>query len=80
VLAVMNVEIKHVPLIETAVHERLSAPVVVSDLFPDVACLTADGEEPVVPARSQTYVFNRVPKILSLSRIGKKTPIVVLAK
>src|SRR5216684_946313 len=35
VLAVMNVEIKHVPFVEIGVHERLLAPVVVSDLFPN---------------------------------------------
>src|SRR5277367_6324138 len=41
VLAVMNVEIKHVPFIEAGVHERLLAPVVVSDLFPNLASFAA---------------------------------------
>ena len=43
VLAVMNIEIKNVPFIEIAVHERLLAPVVVSDLFPNLASFAADG-------------------------------------
>src|SRR5882762_1729005 len=41
VLAVVNVEIKHVPLIELAVHEWLLAPVVVSNLFPNFASFAA---------------------------------------
>src|SRR6266568_177083 len=43
VLAVMNVEIKHVPFVEIAVHERLLAPVVVSNLFPNLASFPAHG-------------------------------------
>src|SRR6266704_2819427 len=37
VFAVMNVEIKHVAFVEIGVHERLLAPVVVSNLFPNLA-------------------------------------------
>src|SRR5216683_2510289 len=80
VLAVMNVEIKHVPFIEIGVHERLLAPVVVSDLFPNLASFTAYGKEPVIPVRAQTNVFDGVPKLLPLSRISEKTPVIVLAK
>src|SRR6266478_6054473 len=43
VLAVMNVEIKHVPFVEIAVHERLLAPVVVSNLLPDLTSFAAHG-------------------------------------
>src|ERR1700688_2254591 len=43
VLAVMNVKIKHVPFVEIGVHERLLAPVIVSDLFPNLARFTAHG-------------------------------------
>src|SRR5207244_837153 len=50
VLAVVNVKIKHVPLVEIAVHERLLAPVVVSNLFPNLASFAAHGEEPGIPA------------------------------
>src|SRR5216684_1444872 len=42
-LAVMNVEIDHVPFVEIGVHERLLAPVVVSDLFPNLASFAAHG-------------------------------------
>src|SRR5580704_5357539 len=43
VFAVMNIEIKHVAFVEIAIHERLLAPVVVSDLFPNLASLTTNG-------------------------------------
>src|SRR6266478_4901801 len=43
VLAVVNVEIKHVPLVEIAVHEWLLAPVVVSNLFPNLTSFAAHG-------------------------------------
>src|SRR6266478_3090843 len=80
VIAVMNVEIKHVPFVEIGVHERLLAPVVVSDLFPNLASFAAHGKEPVIPVRAQTNVFDGVPKLLPLSRISEKTPVIVLAK
>src|ERR1700751_3730414 len=76
----MNVEVKHVSLVEIAVHERLLAPVVVSNLFPNHAGFAPHGENPVVSALSQTDVLDGVPKILSLGGIGKETPVVVLAK
>src|SRR5258706_2628406 len=80
VLAVMNVEIKHVPFIEIGVHERLLAPVVVSDLFPNLTSFAAHGQEPVIPTGPQTNIFDGVPKLLPLSRIGEKTPVIVLAE
>src|SRR5260370_6997756 len=80
VLAVMNVEIKHVPFIEIGVHETLLAPVVVSDLFPNLASFATHGQEPVIPTWPQTNVFDGVPKLLPLSRISEKTPVIVLAK
>src|SRR5229473_706347 len=43
VLAVVNVKIKHVPLVEIAVHERQLAPVVVSNLFPNLANFAPHG-------------------------------------
>src|ERR1700739_806398 len=80
VFAVMNVEIKHVPFVEIAVHERLLAPVVVSDLFPYLASFATDGKEPIIPTWPQTNVFDGVPKLLPQGRIGKKTPVIILAK
>src|SRR6266550_8330674 len=49
VLAVVNVNVKHVPLVEIAVHEWLLAPVVVSNLFPNLTSFASQGEEPVLP-------------------------------
>src|SRR5712672_1917613 len=80
VLAIMKIEIKHVPFIEIAVHERLLAPVVVSDLFPNLASFAAHGQEPIIPTGSQANIFDGVPKLLPLNRISEKTPIVVFAK
>src|SRR4029077_17721270 len=80
VLAVMNVEIKHVPLVEIAVHEWVLAPVVVSDLFPNLASFATHGQEPVIPTGPQTNVFDGVPKLLPLGRISEETPVIILAK
>src|SRR6266851_3865554 len=80
VFAIMNVDMKHVPFVEIGVHERLLAPIVVSDLFPNLASFAAHGKEPVIPVRAQTNVFDGVPKLLPLSRISEKTPVIVLAK
>src|ERR1700756_453028 len=79
-LAVVNVKIKHVPLVEIAVHEGLLAPVVVSNLFPNLASFATHGQEPVIPTWSQANVFDGVPKLLPLSRISEKTPVIILAK
>src|ERR1700693_1019 len=50
VLAVVNVKIKHVPLVQITVHERLLAPVVVSNLFPGLPGFASHGEEPAILA------------------------------
>src|SRR5229473_1160291 len=76
----MNVEIKDVSFIEIGIHERLLAPVVVSDLFPNLASFATDGQEPIIPTRPQTNIFDEVPKLLPLGRISEKTPVIVLAK
>src|SRR5258708_39306391 len=76
----MNVEINRVPLVEIGVHERLLAPVVVSDLFPNLASFATYGQEPVVPSGPQTNVFDGVPKLLAVGRGSEKTPVIVLAK
>ena len=73
----MNVEVKHVSFIEIAVHVRLLAPVVVADLFPNLASLAADGHEPIVtPLRSGMYLIGS-QKSWRL-RIREKTPVFVL--
>src|SRR5258708_37226335 len=64
VLAIMNVEIKNVPFIEIGVHEGLLAPVVVSDLFPNLAGFATDGQELVIPPWPHTNIFDAVPKLL----------------
>src|ERR1700690_2658620 len=43
VLAIVNVKIKHVTFVEIAVHERLLAPVVVSNLFPNLPSFAPHG-------------------------------------
>src|ERR1700756_1253031 len=78
--AVVNVKVKHVTFVEVAVHERLLAPVVVANLFPNFASFAAHGEEPDIPSGAQRNVFDGIPKILSFRVIGKETPVVVFAK
>src|SRR5271170_6265077 len=78
--AVVNVKIDHVPLVEIAVHEWLLAPVVVSDLFPNLASFATHGQEPIIPTGAQTNVFDGIPKLLPLSLVGEKTPVIVLAQ
>src|ERR1700756_1613920 len=78
--AVVNVKVKHVTFVEVAVHERLLAPVVVANLFPNFASFAAHGEEPDIPSGAQRNVFDGIPKLLSFRVIGKETPVVVFAK
>src|SRR5690242_12450878 len=80
VFAVVNIDIEQVALVEIAVHERLLAPIVVSDLFPNFAGFASDGHKPIVPTLPQPNVFAGIPKFLPLRRIGKKTPVIILAK
>ena len=79
VLAVVNITVKHVPFIEIALYERLLAPVVVSNLFPNLAYFTSHGQEPVIPVVSPRNVLDGIPRILSFRPIGKETPVVVFA-
>jgi hypothetical protein len=76
----MNVDMKHVAFVEIAVHEGLLAPVVVPDLFPNLAGFATHGQEPIIPTGPQTNIFDGVPKLPALSRISEKTPVIVLTK
>src|ERR1700748_2485209 len=77
-LAVMQVEIGHVPFIEVPVPIRRLAPVVVSDLLPDLAGFAADGHVPVIGALAERDVFDRVPEVLPESSVAQKTPVLIL--
>src|SRR5260370_9827140 len=78
--SVMQFKRDHVPFNKIALHKWLLDPVVVSDLFPNLASFASHRQEPIIPTRPQTNVFDGVPKLLPLGRIGKKAPIVVLPK
>jgi hypothetical protein len=76
----MNIEIEHVPLIEIGIPKRLLSPIVVSNLFPDLTGFAANGHEPIVAPLPEADIFERVPEILTVGRISKKTPVLVLAQ
>src|SRR3984957_15989140 len=78
--SVMQIKMEHVPFIKIAIHKWLLAPVVVSDLFPNLASIASHRQEPIIPTRAQTNGLDGVPKLLPLGRIGKKAPIAVLSK
>src|ERR1700742_1723297 len=79
-LAVMQVEIGHVPFIEVPVPIRRLAPVVVSDLFPDLAGFAAHGHVPVIGALAERDVFDRVPEVLPEASVAQKTPVLILSQ
>jgi len=66
--------------LKIGVHEGLLAPVVVSDLLPNLASFATDGQEPVIPTWPQTNIFDGVPKLLPLGRVSEKTPVILLTK
>src|SRR5246127_883654 len=78
--SIMQIKMEHVPFIKIAIHKWLLAPVVVPDLPPNLASFASHRQEPIIPTRAQTNVFDGVPELLPLGRIGKKAPIVVHPK
>src|ERR1700678_494518 len=77
-LAIVQVEIGHVPFIEIPIKIRRLAPVVVSDLLPDLAGFAAHGHVPVIGALAERDVFYGVPEILPEASIVMKTPALIL--
>src|ERR1700757_1573907 len=76
--AIMQVEIGHVPLIEVPVPIRRLAPVVVSDLLPDLAGFASHGHVPVIGALAERDVFDGVPEVLPEASVAQKTPVLIL--
>src|SRR5580658_3659054 len=74
----MNIETQHVSLVEIAVPVRRLSPVVVPNLLPYFSGLSADRHEPVVTPLPKPDIFERVPEILTVGLISKKTPVLVL--
>jgi hypothetical protein len=62
VTAVVKIKGKHVALVQVPVHVRLLAPVVISNLFPDLSGFSANRHIPIT-AVSKWNVFNWIPKI-----------------
>src|SRR5712675_345051 len=62
VTSIMKVEGKHVPFVQVPVHVRLLAPVVVSNLFPNLSGFSANRHIPIA-AVSKWNVFKWIPKI-----------------
>src|ERR1700761_453365 len=77
-LAIVQVEVGHVPFIEVPVPIRRLAPVVVSDLLPDLAGFAAHGHVPVIGALTERDIFDRVPEVLPEASVAQKTPVLIL--
>src|SRR6201996_6245129 len=77
-LAIVQVEVGHVPFIEVPVPIRRLAPVVVSDLLPDLAGFAAHGHVPVIGALAERDIFDGVPEVLPKASVAQKTPVLIL--
>src|ERR1700733_9627679 len=77
-LAIVQVEIGHVPFIEVPIPMRRLAPVVVSDLLPDLAGFAAHSHVPVIGVLAERDIFDGVPEVLPEVSIAEKTPVLIL--
>ena len=77
-LSVMNVKTEHVSFVEVRVPVRRLSPIIISDLFPYFPGFSADRNEPIISPFAESYIFDRVPEIMTLGRISEKTPVLVL--
>src|SRR5262249_1886915 len=73
----VQVQRERVPLIEISVHEGMLPPVVVSDLFPDFAGFSANGQVPINRVFAEWNVFDLVPGIASETCVAEKAPILI---
>jgi hypothetical protein len=73
----MNIGVRHIPLEEEGVLDRLLAPVIVADPLKVLPNLASEADVPVVLIVLQAYVLNRVPEVLPEGRIPQETPILV---
>src|ERR1700743_1314674 len=76
--AIMQIEIGHVSLVEIPVPIRRLAPVVVSDLLPDLAGFAPHGHVPVICALAERDIFDGVPEVLPKASVAQKTPVLIL--
>jgi hypothetical protein len=76
VLAVMNIEVRHVPLEKEEVLDRCH-PLIVPDPLRGLPSLTSDVQVPVVAIAPQAYVFDRIPKVLPEARVAQEAPVLV---
>src|SRR5580698_5884241 len=77
-LAIMQIEIGHVSLVEIPVPIGRLAPVVVSNLLPDLAGFAAHGHVPIIGALAERDVFEGVPEVLPEASVAQKTPVLIL--
>ena len=73
----MDIDVRHVPLEEESVLDRLLAPVVVSNPFPVLTGLTANAEVPVFAMIPEADVLDGIPEILTEGVVPEKAPILV---
>jgi hypothetical protein len=76
----MNIEAQHVSFVEVPIPVRSLSPIIVSDLLPYFSGFSTDRHEPIIVTTSKPDILERVPEILTVSRISKKTPVFVLTQ
>lgn len=78
--SIVSVKRKYVSFVQIPIHVGLLSPIVVTDLLPDLASLTSDGEIPIVRAVSQGDVLDRIPEVLPESPIAQEGPVLVFTQ
>src|ERR1700727_2008073 len=76
--SIMQIEVGHVSLVEIPVPIGRLAPVVVSDLLPDLAGFAAHGHVPIIGALAERNVFDGIPEVLPEASVAQKTPVLIL--
>jgi len=70
--AVMNIGMRHIPLEEESVLDRLLAPVIVADPLPGFSNLASNACLPVIDVVPKPYVFDRIPKVCRRAGFRRK--------
>jgi hypothetical protein len=73
----MDIDVRHVPLEEESVLDRLLAPVVIPDSLKGFPNLASKTQVPVVPMIPEADVLDGIPEILTESGVPEKAPVLV---
>jgi len=73
----MDIDVRHVPLEEESVLDRLLAPVVIPYPLKGFPNLASDAQVPVVPMIPEADVLDGIPEILPEGGVPEKAPVLV---